>query len=193
MSAAEKETEMHLVWLDMEMTGLDPEHDRILEIATLITDKDLNLVAEGPELVIFQPEEVLSAMDDWNTRHHTDSGLLQRVQREGISLAEAEEKTLDFIARHVPPKTAPLCGNSIAQDRRFLFRYMAKLEAFLHYRNLDVSSLKELAKRWRPDLMQGLAKSGKHRAMEDVRESVAELRYYREHFLHAQPPDKNGR
>ena len=177
---------MKLVWLDMEMTGLDPEQDRILEIATLITDKDLNLLAEGPELVVSQPEEVLRSMDAWNTRQHSRSGLLDRVRAEGVSLAEAEQRTLDFVASHVEPKTSPLSGNSIGQDRRFLVRYMPKLEAHLHYRNLDISTLKELARRWRPELLKGFVKHGRHRAMDDVKESVEELRYYREHFVRLQ-------
>ncbi|MBV1876214.1 MAG: oligoribonuclease [Pseudomonadales bacterium] len=173
----------NLVWMDLEMTGLDPEVERIIEIATLITDSSLNIIAEGPVLVITQPQSLFDRMDDWNTEHHTASGLLDRIQREGVSEAQAQAETLDFISCHVEPGKAPLCGNSIGQDRRFLVRYMASLEDFLHYRSIDVSTVKELAARWRPDVHAGVVKKGAHRAIDDIRESVAELKYYREHFF----------
>lgn len=172
-----------LVWMDMEMTGLDPDRDTVLEIATLITDDALEVIAEGPVLAIAQPESVLAGMDDWNQRTHGESGLLDRVRREGVTMVEAEQRTLDFIRAHVAEKTAPLCGNTVWQDRRFLFRYMPTLEAYLHYRIIDVSTLKELAKRWRPDVAAGFRKQGAHTALSDIRESLAELAHYRSTFL----------
>ena len=172
-----------LVWIDLEMTGLDPQHDVIIEIATLVTDNDLQVIAEGPELAIHQPEAVLAQMDDWNQTHHGASGLLQRVRDSKVSMAEAQAQTLAFLTQHVEPKSAPLCGNSVWQDRRFLTRYMPDVEAFLHYRLIDVSTLKELAARWRPALLQGVQKKNAHTALSDIRESIEELRYYREHFL----------
>ncbi|MEQ9004605.1 MAG: oligoribonuclease [Pseudomonadales bacterium] len=173
----------HLVWMDLEMTGLDPERERIIEIATIVTDDQLEVVAEGPVLAVRQPESLLAAMDDWNQRQHGGSGLLDRVRREGVSEREAEAITLAFLEQHVEKKRSPLCGNTIWQDRRFLTRYMPALEEFLHYRMVDVSSLKELAARWRPDLAAGFSKANAHTALADVRESIAELRYYREHFI----------
>lgn len=172
-----------LVWMDMEMTGLDPDRDTILEVATLVTDDSLNVIAEGPVLAVAQPESVLAGMDDWNQRTHGESGLLERVRREGVPLADAEKQTLAFIQSHVAQKTAPLCGNTVWQDRRFLFRHMPTLEAWLHYRIIDVSTLKELARRWRPDVAAGFRKQGNHTALADIRESLEELRYYRESFL----------
>ncbi len=178
-------SEQNLIWLDLEMTGLRPERDRILEIACLVTDSDLNVVAEGPVLAVRQPESVLAGMDEWNQTHHSRSGLLSRVRRQGVSEAEAEARTLAFIQQHVPAQASPICGNSIGQDRRFLYQYMPGLEAYFHYRNLDVSTLKILAERWRPELMASFSKKEAHRALDDIRESVDELRFYRRHLLQA--------
>lgn len=168
----------HLVWMDLEMTGLDPDQDVILEIATVITDGQLNIVAEGPNIVVHQPDSVLEEMNDWCKQHHGDSGLTQRVRESTVSLAEAEVQTLEFIQQHVGERLSPLCGNSIHQDRRFLVKYMPALEGWLHYRNIDVSTVKELVARWYPALPQP-AKSGQHLALADIRESINELRYYR--------------
>ena len=180
-----------LVWIDLEMTGLDPERDVIIEIATLVTDSQLTLIAEGPELAIHQPESILAGMDEWNQTHHKASGLLERVRASKVSMAEAQAQTLAFLTQHVEENTAPLCGNSVWQDRRFLSRYMPDLEAFLHYRLIDVSTLKELAARWHPQLLKGVQKKNAHTALSDIRESVEELRYYREHFLQpAAPADR---
>jgi oligoribonuclease len=173
----------NLVWMDLEMTGLDPEVDVILEMATIITDADLNDVAEGPCLAIRQSEQRLTAMDEWNTTHHTASGLLHRVRTEGVTPQEAEAVTLAFLERHVEKGHAPLCGNTICQDRRFLARHMPTLESYLHYRMIDVSSIKELARRWHPDLLNGFSKQNQHLALADIRESIAELAYYRRHFF----------
>ncbi|WLD57698.1 oligoribonuclease [Salinispirillum sp. LH 10-3-1] len=175
----------NLVWIDLEMTGLDPEKERIIEIATIVTDADLNILAEGPELVIHQPKSLLDAMDEWCVKHHGESGLTQRVIESSISDAEAEAQTLAFLQEWVTPGKSPLAGNTIGQDRRFLVKYMPKLEAFVHYRNLDVSTLKELAKRWKPGIIDGFKKHNSHRALDDIRESIEELRYYREHFIQA--------
>jgi len=175
--------ENRLVWLDMEMTGLNPETERIIELAAVVTEPDLTVVAEGPVLVVHQPDSLLAAMDAWNTRTHTASGLTDRVRASTLNETDAEAAMLDFLAQHVPAGKSPLCGNSIGQDRRFMVRYMPKLEAFFHYRNLDVSTLKELAKRWRPDVYKGLAKNTRHEALADVYESIDELKYYRENFL----------
>lgn len=172
-----------LVWIDMEMTGLSPERDRIIEIATIITDSNLEVIAEGPVLAVHQSNAMLSAMDEWNTRTHNATGLVERVMSSEVDERQAEKETLRFIQNHVPRNKSPLCGNSICQDRRFLARYMRDLESYLHYRNLDVSTVKELAKRWNPDLVRGFEKLGTHRALDDIRESIAELRYYRTHFL----------
>ncbi len=172
-----------LVWMDMEMTGLDPDRDTVLEIATLVTDDDLNIIAEGPVFAVTQTEATLAGMDEWNQRTHGESGLLDRVRKSGVSLAEAESQTLQFIKAHVGEKTAPLCGNTVWQDRRFLFRYMPTLEAYLHYRIIDVSTLKELARRWQPTIASGFRKQGAHTALADIRESLDELRYYRSTFL----------
>jgi len=173
----------HLVWLDMEMTGLDPDRDRILEVAVVVTDARLGAVAEGPVLVVHQADGVLDAMDDWNRTTHGRSGLVDRVRASGLSEADAEERLLAFLAGHVPAKASPMCGNSICQDRRFLARWMPRLEGYFHYRNLDVSTLKELMRRWRPDLARGVVKQGKHEALADIYESIEELKYYRERFL----------
>jgi oligoribonuclease len=173
----------HLVWLDMEMTGLDPDRDRILEIAIVVTDSRLAIVAEGPVVVVRQPDRVLDAMDEWNRSTHGRSGLIDRVRAAGVAEADAEERLLAFLAGHVPAKASPMCGNSICQDRRFLARWMPRLEAYFHYRNLDVSTLKELIRRWRPELARGIVKQGKHEALADIYESIEELKYYRENFL----------
>ncbi len=173
----------NLVWMDLEMTGLDPESERILEIATIITDSNLNIIEEGPVAAIKQSESLLGAMDEWNTEHHQASGLINRVRTEGLSESEAEQITLDFIARHVESGSSPLCGNSIGQDRRFLVKYMPRLEDYLHYRNLDVSTVKELAVRWRPDIAARIQKKGTHRAVDDIKESIEELKQYRDSFF----------
>jgi len=173
----------NLVWLDMEMTGLDPDKDRIIEIAVVVTDSQLNALSEAPVLVVHQPDSVLDAMDDWNKSTHARSGLIGKVKASALTETAAEEQLLAFLAQHVPGKTSPMCGNSICQDRRFLARYMPRLEAYFHYRNLDVSTLKEVARRWKPEVLKGLVKQGKHEALADIYESIEELKYYRENFL----------
>jgi len=178
MSAAQID-KSHLVWMDLEMTGLDPESDTILEIATIITDSQLNTIAEGPVLVVHHDQQALDSMNEWCVRQHGESGLSKRVLESTTTLAEAEAATLDFIRQYVPERSSPLCGNSIHQDRRFLVRYMPSLEAWMHYRNIDVSTIKELASRWYPDLNSPV-KNGTHLAMDDVRDSIVELRFYRE-------------
>jgi oligoribonuclease len=176
-------SDMNLIWIDLEMTGLDTDNDHIIEIATIVTDSHLNLIAEGPVFAVHQPEEILNGMDEWNTRQHGQSGLVERVRNSIIDMAAAEQATLAFLRQHVSAGKSPMCGNSICQDRRFLAREMPELERFFHYRNLDVSTLKELAKRWRPDITGGLVKGSAHLALDDIRESIGELKYYREHFL----------
>jgi oligoribonuclease len=173
----------NLIWIDMEMSGLDPDRDRVLEVAIVITNANLDVVAEAPALVVHQDESVLGAMDAWNTATHARTGLTERVRASRTTEAEVEQRMLDFIVEHVPPATSPMCGNSVHQDRRFLARYMPRLEAHFLYRNLDVSTLKELARRWRPTLLEGLVKAGKHEALADIHESIGELKYYRSHFL----------
>ena len=172
----------NLVWVDMEMTGLIPEIDRVIEIATIVTDSDLNVLGEGPVIAIKQPDAALEAMDEWNTRTHSASGLVERVRSSAVSEQLASDMTLDFLREWVPEGMSPMCGNSICQDRRFMARHMPALEKYFHYRNLDVSTLKILAQRWRPDLPD-LPKQGAHQALADIRESIEELRHYRTHFL----------
>lgn len=173
----------NLIWIDLEMTGLSPERDVIIEIATVVTDADLNTLAEGPVLAIHQPDVVLAAMDDWNTNQHGGSGLTQRVRVSSVTTRMAEQQTLDFLAQWVPQGKSPMCGNSIGQDRRFLARYMPRLEQYFMYRNLDVSTLKELAKRWQPSVAEGFIKKSSHLAMDDIRDSIAELKHYRSTML----------
>ena len=176
-------SDTHLVWMDMEMTGLDPERDTILEVATLITTNELQIVAEGPVRVIHHAPTVLEAMDEWNRTHHAASGLSARVMASGTSLAQAEAQTLAFVRQYCPPRTSPLCGNSIWQDRRFLARYMPQLEGYLHYRNIDVSTVKELVRRWYTNGPPPPEKKHAHLALDDIRESIAELQFYREHYF----------
>ena len=172
----------NLIWIDLEMTGLDTQNDLILEIATVVTDAQLNIIAEGPALAIHQSDEVLAGMDDWNQRQHGRSGLIERVRRSDYDEHRAEQATLEFLSQHVAKSASPMCGNSICQDRRFLARCMPELEAYFHYRNLDVSTLKELAKRWYPG-MKGFSKSSAHLALDDIRDSIEELRYYRQQLF----------
>ena len=173
----------NLIWIDLEMTGLNPDTDLIIEIATVITDKDLNILAKGPALAVHQSDAALAAMDDWNQKHHGESGLIDRVKASTISDEEAERLTIEFLRKWVPERTSPMCGNTIGQDRRFLVKYMPKLEAYFHYRSIDVSTLKELAARWAPSLKDGFIKETKHEALADIIESIEELRYYRENFI----------
>lgn len=177
--------EFNLVWIDMEMTGLDPDNDRVIELAAIVTDPHLNVLAEGPVFAIHQPDEVLDGMDAWNKGTHGRSGLIDRVKASTITEAQAAVAMLEFLKQHVPEGKSPMCGNSICQDRRFMARHMPQLEAFFHYRNLDVSTLKELCRRWRPELIVGFKKHQLHTALADIRESVEELKYYREHFIKA--------
>ncbi len=173
----------NLIWIDLEMTGLDTQNDVIIEIATIVTDSELNVLAEGPMLAIHQPDTVLAGMDEWNTKQHGKSGLTERVKNSRINEAEAERQTIVFLEQYVPAGKSPMCGNSICQDRRFMARCMPTLEEFFHYRNLDVSTLKELAGRWAPDVAKGFKKESSHLAMDDIRDSINELKYYREHFI----------
>ena len=182
---SEMNKKTNLIWIDLEMTGLVPEKDIIIEIATVVTDADLNVLAEGPSLAIHQDNKYLESMDEWNTRQHTKSGLVQRVKESEISVNEAEKQTLDFVMKYVDPGTSPMCGNSICQDRRFLYNYMPKLEKFFHYRHIDVSTLKELAVRWKPDIVSNSFKQSKHLALSDIYDSINELKHYREHFIDA--------
>jgi oligoribonuclease len=177
----------NLVWIDLEMTGLDTQTDRIIEIATIVTDARLNILAEGPVLAIHQPDAALAAMDEWNTTQHTGSGLTRRVRESRLDEAQAERLTLEFLSDHVPANASPMCGNSICQDRRFLARCMPELERYFHYRNLDVSTLKELAVRWVPEVARGFVKQSTHLALDDVRDSIRELQYYREQLFNIHP------
>jgi oligoribonuclease len=173
----------NLIWIDLEMTGLDPEKEVIIEMATIVTDAQLNTLAEGPVIAIHQPDEILDAMDDWCTKTHGGSGLTQRVRDSKVSVAEAEQQTIEFLQQYVDKGKSPICGNTIGQDRRFLVKYMPKLDDYFHYRNLDVSTLKELTRRWKPELLEGLSKKGTHLALDDIRESIEELQYYRDNIL----------
>ena len=177
------QNDTHLVWVDMEMSGLDPDKDVVLEVALVVTDKDLNLVEEGPVLVVHQSDAVLDAMDSWNKSTHGKSGLIDKVKASPLSEADVENQMIEFMKRHVGERKSPMCGNSICQDRRFMARHLPKLEAYFHYRNLDVSTLKELAARWRPELKDGFKKANSHTALADIQESIEELKYYREHFI----------
>lgn len=181
----------NLIWIDLEMTGLDSSNDRIIEVATIITDKDLNELAVGPVLAIFQEPAILCSMDQWNTEQHTKSGLVERVKKSTIKESDAEKATIEFLEQHVPSNKSPMCGNSICQDRRFLARLMPQLENYFHYRNLDVSSLKELAQRWYPNIAKGFNKESKHLALDDIRDSIEELKYYREHILLSENSTEN--
>lgn len=176
--------EKNLIWLDLEMTGLDVARDRIIEIATIVTDSHLHVIAEGPVLAIYQPDDILAKMDDWNTKQHGKSGLVERVKRSSVTENAAEQVTLDFLKKHVAPHKSPMCGNSICQDRRFLYQWMPQLEAFFHYRHLDVSTMKELAMRWYPDVAKSFKKDAKHLALSDIYDSIEELKFYRERLFH---------
>ncbi len=173
----------NLIWVDMEMSGLNPDTDKVLEVAIVVTDTNLNTVAEAPALVVHQPNAVLEAMDSWNKSAHAKSGLIERVKASSYAEADVETRFIEFLQQHVPPGVSPMCGNSVHQDRRFMVPHLPRLEAFFHYRNLDVSTLKELMKRWKPELAPGFAKHGRHEALADIYESIEELKYYREHFL----------
>lgn len=175
--------EFRLVWLDMEMTGLDPQKERIIEVAVVITEPDLTVVAEGPVLVIHQSDEILNGMDKWNTSTHGKSGLIEKVKASTMTEAQAEDALIAFMLQYVPAGKSPLCGNTVSQDRRFMFNYMPRLEQFFHYRTIDVSTLKELARRWNPSLLKGFEKHSKHQALADIHESIEELKYYRETFI----------
>jgi oligoribonuclease len=173
----------HLIWIDLEMTGLDPNRHTIIEIATVVTDQELNVIAAGPVLAIYQTDQSLAEMDEWCVNQHGKSGLTQRVRNSTVTLAQAEQQTLTFLNTYLPPTTSPMCGNSICQDRRFLYHYMPELERFFHYRQLDVSTIKELCQRWQPEIAKGFSKESTHLALNDIFDSIAELKYYRENFL----------
>jgi len=173
----------NLIWIDLEMTGLEPEEDRVIEIATIVTDSDLNILAQGPVLAVHQSDDVLNAMDEWCTTTHTGTGLVKRVQESNIDEEHAVKQTIEFLSLWVPKGSSPICGNSIGQDRRFLHKYMPELEQYFHYRNLDVSTIKELARRWKPEVLNGVQKTGTHLALDDIRESIEELKHYQKHFF----------
>ena len=177
------QSKQNLIWIDLEMTGLDPDTDVIIEMATIITDSELNTLAEGPVIAVHQSDETLAGMDEWNTRQHGGSGLTQRVRESTVSMAQAEAQTIAFLEQWVPKGKSPICGNSICHDRRFLYRHMRELENYFHYRNLDVSTLKELAARWAPEVKDSFQKGSTHLALDDIRESIAELQHYRKHFI----------
>ena len=177
------ENKHNLIWIDLEMTGLEPATDVVIEIATIVTDGDLNILAEGPVLAIHQPDSIIDNMDDWNTKTHGNSGLVQRVKDSKIDEAEAVKQTIAFLQQYIGKGVSPMCGNSVHQDRRFMNKYMPELEDFFHYRNIDVSTLKELARRWAPEKLKGLTKKGSHKALDDIRESIDEMQYYREHVM----------
>lgn len=183
MAVSEQNSEQNLIWIDLEMTGLDLERDRIIEIATIVTDANLNILAEGPVLAVHQSDEQLALMDEWNVRTHNASGLVKRVRDSHFSDAQAEQATIEFLEKWIPKGVSPICGNSVGQDRRFLFRYMPLLEQYFHYRYLDVSTLKELARRWKPEVLDGFTKKNTHQALDDIRESIAELAYYRDTLI----------
>ncbi|MCP3673448.1 MAG: oligoribonuclease [Gammaproteobacteria bacterium] len=183
MNQSEHFSKENLIWIDLEMTGLEPKEDKVIEIATIVTDKDLNIIAEGPMIAIHQSDEDLDAMDEWNTNHHGASGLTQKVKDSQYTEQHAIDETIQFLSQYVPASTSPMCGNTICQDRRFLAEHMLELEEYFHYRHIDVSTIKELAARWCPELPKGFVKKGSHLAMDDIRESIAELVYYREHFI----------
>ncbi|OCG56920.1 oligoribonuclease [Gilliamella sp. Fer4-1] len=173
----------HLIWVDLEMTGLNPITDRIIEIATIVTDSNLTILAEGPVIAVHQSDEQLALMDEWNQNTHGKSGLIERVRKSTITEQQAEQQTIEFLKQWVPENCSPICGNTIGQDRRFLFNYMPNLESYFHYRYLDVSTIKELAKRWKPEILKGISKQSSHQALDDIRDSIAELAYYRQHFF----------
>ena len=179
----DKKSDKNLIWIDLEMTGLDVDRERIIEMAIIVTDPELNTLAESPVITVHQSDELLDAMDEWNTKQHGGSGLVDRVKASNTTEAEAEQTMIDFLALYIPAGVSPMCGNSVHQDRKFLHRYMPKLEAYFHYRNLDVSTLKELARRWRPDVLETLKKQGSHLALDDIRDSIDELKHYRDNFL----------
>ncbi len=175
--------ENHLIWIDLEMTGLNVDHDHIIEIATIVTDSNLNILAEGPVLALHQPDDILNSMDEWNKKHHSQSGLIDRIRASTIDEATAEKMTLEFLSQWTSSGKSPMCGNTICQDRRFLWNYMPKLERHFHYRNLDVSTVKILAQRWAPQIAGGIKKNAEHKALQDIRDSIEELKYYRQHFI----------
>jgi len=182
----------NLIWIDLEMTGLDPDQDRVIEIATIITNTELDILAEGPVMAIHQPDDMLDNMDEWNTSHHNSSGLVDRVRSSDLTVQDAERLTIDFLSQWVPKGRSPMAGNSICQDRRFMARHMPKLESYFHYRNLDVSTIKILAKRWAPEVSSAFRKDSAHLALDDIRDSIAELRHYRQHFFREFGPGSAG-